>query len=142
VAKQTYKDWSPAVDQIGERRACLEFDHHRQRRWDPITAGRSMGAGLATGGECCSLADQRQACPRLDVRWKILWEFPTISGVAAVSGVRVQVDGKQYMRLCNTGLGRDPAKMRARWNLLFPANTRGAGRAARFYVFGGGSGRT
>ena len=38
---------------------------------------------------------------------KILWEFPTISGVAAVP-VSFQVDGKQYIAV-QSGWGVDPA---------------------------------
>jgi alcohol dehydrogenase (cytochrome c) len=48
----------------------------------------------------------------------ILWEFPTISGVAAVP-VSFQVDGTQYIAV-QSGWGVDPAKMQARMNLLFP----------------------
>src|SRR5260370_27019940 len=50
---------------------------------------------------------------------KILWEFPTISGVAAVP-VSFQVDGKPYISV-QSGWGVDPAKMQARMDFLFPS---------------------
>ena len=64
---------------------------------------------------------------------KILWEFPTISGVAAVP-VSFQVDGRQYIAV-QSGWGVDPAKMQARMNLLFPGKYPEVPQGGAVYVF-------
>jgi alcohol dehydrogenase (cytochrome c) len=64
---------------------------------------------------------------------KILWEFPTGSGVAAVP-VSFQVDGKQYIAV-QSGWGVDPAKMQARMNLIFPGEYPDVPQGGAIWVF-------
>ena len=52
---------------------------------------------------------------------KILWEFPTISGVAAVP-VSFQVDGKQYIAV-QSGWGVDAQRMQARLDTFYGTTT-------------------
>ena len=64
---------------------------------------------------------------------KILWETPTISGIAAVP-VSFQVEGKQYISV-QSGWGVDPAKMQSRMNLLFPGKYPDVPQGGAVYVF-------
>src|SRR5262245_27188364 len=64
---------------------------------------------------------------------KILWEFPTGSGVAAVP-VSFEVDGKQYIAV-QSGWGVDPAKMQARMNLIFPGKYPDVPQGGAIWVF-------
>jgi len=64
---------------------------------------------------------------------KILWQYPTISGITAVP-VSFQVDGKQYIAV-QSGWGVDAAKMQARMNLLFPGQYPEVPQGGAVYVF-------
>ena len=64
---------------------------------------------------------------------KILWEYPTISGVNGVP-VSFQVDGQQYIAV-QSGWGVDAARMQGRLNLLFPGKYPDVPAGGAVYVF-------
>jgi alcohol dehydrogenase (cytochrome c) len=94
--------------------------------WGPVlaTAGDVLFAG-GTSDRMFRAFDAKTG--------KILWEVPTVSGVAAVP-VSFQVDGKQYIAV-QSGWGVDPAKMQARMNLLFPGQYPEVPQGGVVYVF-------
>ena len=88
--------------------------------WGPVLA---TGGALLFGGGT-----------KFDAKsGKILWEFPTGSGVAAVP-VSFEVDGKQYIAV-QSGWGVDPAKMQSRMNLLFPGKYPEVPQGGTIWVF-------
>jgi alcohol dehydrogenase (cytochrome c) len=64
---------------------------------------------------------------------KILWQFPTLSGVNGVP-VSFAVDGKQYIAV-QSGWGVDAARMQSRLNLLFPGKHPDVPQGGSVYVF-------
>ena len=88
--------------------------------WTTKLPSYNWGPVLATGGGLLFAGGTNDRMFRaFDAKTgKVLWEFPTASGIAAVP-VSFQVDGKQYIAV-QSGWGVDPAKMQARMNLLFP----------------------
>jgi alcohol dehydrogenase (cytochrome c) len=64
---------------------------------------------------------------------KILWQYPTISGVNGVP-TSFEVDGKQYIAV-QTGWGVDAARMQGRMNETFPGKYPEVPPGGAVYVF-------
>jgi alcohol dehydrogenase (cytochrome c) len=121
------------ADHIGELQAW-NVDSGK-KVWTTNLPSFNWGPVLATGGDVlCAGGTNDRLFRAFDAKTgKILWEFPTISGVAAVP-VSFQVDGKQYIAV-QSGWGVDPAKMQARMNLLFPGKYPELPQGGAVYVF-------
>jgi alcohol dehydrogenase (cytochrome c) len=121
------------ADHIGELQAW-NVDSGK-KVWTTNLPSFNWGPVLATGGDVLFAGGTNDRLFRaFDAKTgKILWEFPTISGVAAVP-VSFQVDGKQYIAV-QSGWGVDPAKMQARMNLLFPGKYPELPQGGAVYVF-------
>jgi alcohol dehydrogenase (cytochrome c) len=121
------------ADHIGELQAW-NVDTG-QKVWTTNLPSFNWGPVLATGGDILFAGGTNDRLFRaFDAKTgKILWEFPTISGVAAVP-VSFQVDGRQYIAV-QSGWGVDPAKMQARMNLLFPGKYPEVPQGGAVYVF-------
>jgi alcohol dehydrogenase (cytochrome c) len=132
VAKNVMKIVAGA-DHIGELQAW-NVDTGK-KAWTTNLPSFNWGPVLATGGDVLFAGGTNDRLFRaFDARTgKILWEFPTISGIAAVP-VSFQVDGKQYIAV-QSGWGVDPAKMQARMNLLFPGKYPEVPQGGAVYVF-------
>jgi len=132
VAKNVMKIVAGA-DHIGELQAW-NVDTGK-KAWTTNLPSFNWGPVLATGGDVLFAGGTNDRLFRaFDARTgKILWEFPTISGIAAVP-VSFQVDGKQYIAV-QSGWGVDPAKMQARMNLLFPGRYPEVPQGGAVYVF-------
>jgi alcohol dehydrogenase (cytochrome c) len=132
VAKNVMKIVDGA-DHIGELQAW-NVDTGK-KVWTTNLPSFNWGPVLATGGDVLFAGGTNDRLFRaFDARsGKILWEYPTISGVAAVP-VSFQVDGKQYIAV-QSGWGVDPAKMQARMNLLFPGKYPEVPQGGAVYVF-------
>jgi alcohol dehydrogenase (cytochrome c) len=132
VAKNVMKIVAGA-DHIGELQAW-NVDTGK-KVWTTNLPSFNWGPVLATGGDLLFAGGTNDRLFRaFDAKTgKILWEYPTISGVAAVP-VSFQVDGKQYVAV-QSGWGVDPAKMQARMNLLFPGKYPEVPQGGAIYVF-------
>jgi alcohol dehydrogenase (cytochrome c) len=132
VAKNVMKMVAGA-DHIGELQAW-NVDTGK-KVWTTNLPSFNWGPVLATGGDVLFAGGTNDRMFRAyDAKTgKVLWEFPTISGVAAVP-VSFQVDGKQYIGV-QSGWGVDPAKMQARMNLLFPGKYPEVPQGGAVYVF-------
>ena len=132
VAKNVMKMVAGA-DHIGELQAW-NVDTGK-KVWTTNLPSFNWGPVLATGGDVLFAGGTNDRMFRaFDAKTgKILWEFPTISGVAAVP-VSFQVDGKQYIAV-QSGWGVDPAKMQSRMNLLFPGQYPEVPQGGAIYVF-------
>jgi alcohol dehydrogenase (cytochrome c) len=98
------------ADHIGELQAW-DLDTGK-KVWTTNLPSFNWGPLLATGGGLLFAGGTNDRMFRaFDAKTgKILWEFPTGSGVAAVP-VSFQVDGKQYIAV-QSGWGVDPARCR------------------------------
>jgi alcohol dehydrogenase (cytochrome c) len=132
VAKSVMKMVAGA-DHIGELQAW-NVDTGK-KVWTTNLPSFNWGPVLATGADVLFAGGTNDRMFRaFDAKsGKILWEFPTVSGVAAVP-VSFQVDGKQYIAV-QSGWGVDPAKMQARMNLLFPGKYPEVPQGGAVYVF-------
>jgi alcohol dehydrogenase (cytochrome c) len=132
VAKSVMKMVAGA-DHIGELQAW-NVDTG-MKVWTTNLPSFNWGPVLATGADVLFAGGTNDRMFRaFDAKsGKILWEFPTVSGVAAVP-VSFQVDGKQYIAV-QSGWGVDPAKMQARMNLLFPGKYPEVPQGGAVYVF-------
>jgi alcohol dehydrogenase (cytochrome c) len=121
------------ADHIGELQAW-NVDSGK-KVWTTNLPSFNWGPVLATGGDILFAGGTNDRLFRaFDAKTgKILWEFPTISGVAAVP-VSFRVDGRQYIAV-QSGWGVDPAKMQARMNLLFPGKYPEVPQGGAVYVF-------
>jgi alcohol dehydrogenase (cytochrome c) len=121
------------ADHIGELQAW-NVDSGK-KVWTTNLPSFNWGPVLATGGNVLFAGGTNDRLFRaFDAKTgNILWEFPTISGVAAVP-VSFQVDGRQYIAV-QSGWGVDPAKMQARMNLLFPGKYPEVPQGGAVYVF-------
>ena len=97
--------------------------------------GPSRGPVLATGSNVLFSGGTNDRMFRaFDAKsGKILWQYPTISGVNGVP-VSFQVDGKQYIAV-QSGWGVDAARMQGRLNLLFPGKYPDVPPGGAVYVF-------
>src|SRR5712671_6321173 len=132
VAKNVLKMVAGA-DHIGELQAW-NLDTGK-KVWTTNMPSFNWGPVLATGGGLLFAGGTNDRMFRaFDARsGKVLWEFPTGSGVAAVP-VSFQVDGKQYIAV-QSGWGVDPAKMQARMNLIFPGQYPEVPQGGAVWVF-------
>ena len=121
------------ADHIGELQAW-NVDSGK-KVWTTNLPSFNWGPVLAAGGDILFAGGTNDRLFRaFDAKTgKILWEFPTISGVAAVP-VSFQVDGEQYIAV-QSGWGVDAAKMQARMNLLFPGKYPEVPQGGAVYVF-------
>jgi alcohol dehydrogenase (cytochrome c) len=121
------------ADHIGELQAW-NVDSGK-KVWTTNLPSFNWGPVLATGGDILFAGGTNDRLFRaFDAKTgKILWEFPTISGVTAVP-VSFQVDGRQYIAV-QSGWGVDAAKMQARMNLLFPGKYPEVPQGGAVYVF-------
>ncbi len=132
VAKNVLKMVAGA-DHIGELQAW-NLDTGK-KVWTTNMPSFNWGPVLATGGGLLFAGGTNDRMFRaFDARTgKVLWEFPTGSGVAAVP-VSFQVDGKQYIAV-QSGWGVDPAKMQTRMNLIFPGQYPDVPQGGAVWVF-------
>jgi alcohol dehydrogenase (cytochrome c) len=132
VAKHVIKMVAGA-DHVGELQAW-DIDTGK-RVWTTNLPSFNWGPVLATGGGLLFAGGTNDRMFRaFDAKTgKILWEFPTPSGVAAVP-VSFQVGGKQYIAV-QSGWGVDPAKMQSRMNLLFPGKYPDVPQGGAIWVF-------
>jgi alcohol dehydrogenase (cytochrome c) len=132
VAKSVMKMVAGA-DHIGELQAW-DLDSGK-KVWTTDLPSFNWGPVLATGGGLLFAGGTNDRKFRaFDAKTgKILWEFPTGSGVAAVP-VSFQVDSKQYIAV-QSGWGVDPAKMQARMNLIFPGEYPDVPQGGAIWVF-------
>jgi len=121
------------ADHVGELQAW-DIDSGK-KVWTTKLPSFNWGPVLATGGGLLFAGGTNDRMFRaFDAETgNTLWEFPTISGVAAVP-VAFQVDGTQYIAV-QSGWGVDPAKMQARMNLLFPGKYPEVPQGGAVYVF-------
>jgi alcohol dehydrogenase (cytochrome c) len=121
------------ADHIGELQAW-NVDSGK-KVWTTNLPSFNWGPVLATAGDILFAGGTSDRLFRaFDARTgKILWEFPTISGVTAVP-VSFQVDGRQYIAV-RSGWGVDAAKMQARMDLLFPGKYPEVPQGGAVYVF-------
>jgi alcohol dehydrogenase (cytochrome c) len=132
VAKNVLKMVAGA-DHIGELQAW-NLDTGK-KVWTTNMPSFNWGPVLATGGGLLFAGGTNDRMFRaFDARTgKVLWVFPTGSGVAAVP-VSFQVDGKQYIAV-QSGWGVDPAKMQTRMNLIFPGQYPDVPQGGAVWVF-------
>ena len=132
VAKNVMKIVAGA-DHIGELQAW-DIDTGK-KVWTTNLPSFNWGPVLATGGGVLFAGGTNDRLFRaFDAKTgKILWEFPTGSGIAALP-VSFQVDGKQYIAV-QSGWGVDPAKMQARLNLIFPGKYPEVPQGGTVWVF-------
>ncbi|TMH47402.1 MAG: hypothetical protein E6H59_03650, partial [Betaproteobacteria bacterium] len=132
VAKNVLKMVAGA-DHIGELQAW-NLDTGK-KVWTTNMPSFNWGPVLATGGGLLFAGGTNDRMFRaFDARTgKVLWEFPTGSGVAGVP-VSFQVDGKQYVAV-QSGWGVDPAKMQTRMNLIFPGQYPDVPQGGAVWVF-------
>ena len=121
------------ADHVGELQAW-NLDTGK-KEWTTNLPSFNWGPLLATGGGLLFAGGTNDRMFRaFDAKTgKVLWEFPTGSGIAAVP-VSFQVDGKQYIAV-QSGWGVDPAKMQARMNLLFPGKYPEVPQGGTVWVF-------
>jgi alcohol dehydrogenase (cytochrome c) len=121
------------ADHIGELQAW-DLDTGK-RVWTTRLPSQNWGPVLATGGGLLFSGGTNDRMFRaFDARsGKILWEFPTQSGITGVP-VSFAVDGKQFIAV-QSGWGVDGARMQARLNLLFPGQYPDVPQGGAVWVF-------
>ena len=121
------------ADHIGELQAW-NLDTGK-RAWTTKLPSQNWGPVLATGGDLLFSGGTNDRLFRaFDAKTgKILWQFPTLSGVNGVP-VSFAVDGKQYIAV-QSGWGVDAARMQGRLNLLFPGKYPAVPQGGAIYVF-------
>jgi alcohol dehydrogenase (cytochrome c) len=121
------------ADHIGELQAW-NLDT-RKRAWTTNLPTENWGPVLATGGGVLFSGGTADRLFRaFDAETgKILWQFPTLSGVNGVP-VSFAVDGKQYIAV-QSGWGVDAARMQRVLNLLFPGKYPDVPPGGAVYVF-------
>ena len=121
------------ADHFGELQAW-DLDTGK-RVWTTNLPSQNWGPVLATGGGLLfSGGTNDRKFRAFDAKTgKILWEFPTASGVNGVP-VSFEVDGKQYIAV-QSGWGVDAARMQSRLNLLFPGRYPEVPQGGQIWVF-------
>ena len=121
------------ADHIGELQAW-NLDTGK-RVWTTKLPSQNWGPVLATAGDVLFSGGTNDRLFRaFDAKTgKILWQYPTLSGVNGVP-VSFAVDGKQYIAV-QSGWGVDAARMQGRLNLLFPGKYPDVPQGGAIYVF-------
>ena len=121
------------ADHIGELQAW-NLDTGK-RVWTANLPSENWGPVLATGGGVLFSGGTADRLFRaFDAETgKILWQYPTLSGVNGVP-VSFAVDSKQYIAV-QSGWGVDSARMHGRLNLLFPGQYPDVPQGGAVYVF-------
>jgi alcohol dehydrogenase (cytochrome c) len=121
------------ADHFGELQAW-DLDSGK-RVWTTKLPSQNWGPVLATGGGLLFAGGTNDRMFRaFDAKTgKILWEYPTASGVNGVP-VSFKVDGKQYIAV-QSGWGVDAARMQGRLNLLFPGKYPEVPQGGSIWVF-------
>jgi alcohol dehydrogenase (cytochrome c) len=121
------------ADHFGELQAW-DLDSGK-RVWTTKLPSQNWGPVLATGGGVLFAGGTNDRMFRaFDAKsGKILWEYPTASGVNGVP-VSFKVDGKQYIAV-QSGWGVDAARMQGRLNLLFPGKYPEVPQGGSIWVF-------
>jgi alcohol dehydrogenase (cytochrome c) len=121
------------ADHFGELQAW-DIDHGK-KVWTTNLPSQNWGPVLATGGGLLFAGGTNDRKFRaFDASTgKILWEFPTGSGVNGVP-VSFQANGKQYVAV-QSGWGVDAARMQSRLNLLFPGKYPDVPQGGEIWVF-------
>jgi len=121
------------ADHFGELQAW-DLDSGK-RVWTTKLPSQNWGPVLATGGGLLFAGGTNDRMFRaFDAKTgKILWQYPTTSGVNGVP-VSFQVDGKQYIAV-QSGWGVDAARMQGRLNLLFPGKYPEVPQGGSIWVF-------
>jgi alcohol dehydrogenase (cytochrome c) len=121
------------ADHFGELQAW-DLDAGK-RVWTTKLPSQNWGPVPATGGGLLFAGGTNDRKFRaFDAKTgKILWEYPTASGVNGVP-VSFQVDGKQYIAV-QSGWGVDAARMQGRLNLLFPGKYPEVPQGGAVWVF-------
>jgi len=121
------------ADHFGELQAW-DLDSGK-RVWTTKLPSQNWGPVLATGGGLLFAGgtNDRKFRAFNAKTGKILWEYPTASGVNGVP-VSFQVDGKQYIAV-QSGWGVDAARMQGRLNLLFPGKYPDVPQGGSIWVF-------
>ncbi len=121
------------ADHFGELQAW-DLDTGK-RVWTTNLPSQNWGPVLATGGGLIFAGGTNDRMFRaFDAKsGKILWEFPTSSGVNGVP-VSYAVDGTQYIAV-QSGWGVDAARMQSRLNLLFPGRYPEVPQGGQIWVF-------
>src|SRR6202042_1404822 len=121
------------ADHVGELQAW-DLDAG-EKVWTTKLPSQNWGPVLATGGDVLFSGGTNDRMFRaFDAKTgKILWQYPTISGVNGVP-VSFEVDGKQYIAV-QTGWGVDAARMQGRLNQTFPGKYPDVPPGGAVYVF-------
>jgi alcohol dehydrogenase (cytochrome c) len=121
------------ADHIGEMQAW-NLDTGK-KVWTTKLPSQNWGPVLATAGDVLFSGGTNDRLFRaFDAKTgKILWQYPTVSGVNGVP-VSFAVDGKQYIAV-QSGWGVDAARMQSRLNLLFPGKYPDVPPGGAVYVF-------
>jgi alcohol dehydrogenase (cytochrome c) len=121
------------ADHIGELQAW-NIDTGK-RVWTTKLPSQNWGPVLATAGDVLFSGGTNDRLFRaFDAKTgKILWQYPTLSGVNGVP-VSFAVGGKQYIAV-QSGWGVDAARMQGRLNLLFPGKYPDVPQGGAIYVF-------
>ena len=121
------------ADHIGEMQAW-NLDTGK-KVWTTKLPSQTWGPVLATAGDVLFSGGTNDRLFRaFDAKTgKILWQYPTVSGVNGVP-VSFAVDGKQYIAV-QSGWGVDAARMQSRLNLLFPGKYPDVPPGGAIYVF-------
>ncbi len=121
------------ADHIGEVQAW-NLDTGK-KVWTTKLPSENWGPMLATAGDVLFSGGTNDRLFRaFDAKTgKILWQYPTVSGVNGVP-VSFAVDGKQYIAV-QSGWGVDAARMQSRLNLLFPGKYPDVPSGGAIYVF-------
>jgi alcohol dehydrogenase (cytochrome c) len=125
----------PGADHFGELQAW-NVDTGEQAWMYPFTKSPNWGGVLATAGGLVFAGGSNDRRIRAfdAATGKVLWEFPTNSGVLAPP-VCFAVDGKQYLAI-HSGWGGDSRGMQANLNRIFPGEYPEVPEGGAVWVFG------
>ena len=123
------------ADHIGELQAWNVDTGKRVWTTNMPAMSQNWGPVLATGGDVLFGGGTNDRMFRaFDAKsGKILWQYPTLSGVNGVPA-SFAVGGKQYIAV-QSGWGVDAARMQSRLNLLFPGKYPDVPPGGAIYVF-------
>ncbi|HEV2199677.1 MAG TPA: PQQ-dependent dehydrogenase, methanol/ethanol family [Bryobacteraceae bacterium] len=125
---------APGADHFGEVQAW-NVDTGQKVWTHPYAASPNWGAMLATGGGLVfSGGTNDRKIHAFDAsNGKLLWEFPTSSGILAPP-TSFLIDGKQYIAV-HSGWGGDARGMQGNFNRLFPGEYPEVPEGGSIWVF-------